>query len=64
MQKTKGPTGIEPVTCRSAVGCSTTELRARLSTNSEVNCRHKGLAKIIGRMQLWYYASDLKHDYK
>ena len=28
-KKFKGPTGIEPVTYRSAVDCSTTELRAR-----------------------------------
>ena len=28
--KIKGLTGIEPVTYRSAVGCSTTELKARL----------------------------------
>lgn len=28
--KEEGPVGIEPTTCRSAVGCSTTELRAPL----------------------------------
>ena len=41
MKKIKGLTGIEPVTYRSAVGCSTTELKARLTDIYATICLFK-----------------------